>query len=97
MYHRHQYNDITLTNVNWSNEWGEFYIGIANCNFMLDELNRLDPASFDLTEEDFNNYKAQLRCLRCWAYLRLLNAYRNCILTTTSDQEVNMQPENRIS
>lgn len=95
MYHRHQYNDITLTNVNWSNEWGEFYIGIANCNFMLDELNRLDPASFDLTEEDFNNYKAQLRCLRCWAYLRLLNAYRNCILTTTSDQEVNMQPENR--
>mgnify|MGYP007045832636 CR=1 FL=1 len=30
-----------------------------------------------------------------YCYLRLLNSYRNCILTTTSDQAVNEQPENR--
>ena len=33
--------------------------------------------------------------MRAYCYLRLLNSYRNCILTTTSDQAVNEQPENR--
>ena len=33
--------------------------------------------------------------MRAYLYLRLLNCYRNCILTTTSDASVNNLPENR--
>ena len=34
--------------------------------------------------------------MRAYLYLRLLNGYRNCILTTTSDASVNNLPENRV-
>lgn len=93
MYHRHQYDDINQGD--WLSEWENFYVGIAQCNMVLDDLSQLNPSSFGLSDSEFESFKAQLRCMRAWGYLRLLNTHRNCILTTTSDQAVNEQPENR--
>ena len=62
---------------------------------VLDDLNQLNPSNYGLSDSEFESFKAQLRCMRAWGYLRLLNTHRNCILTTTSDQAVNELPENR--
>lgn len=92
--HRHQWTNID-TGWPWTEEWNSCYTGIGQCNLVLDDLSRLDPAKFSLTAEEFEAFKGQLRTMRAYLYLRLLNTYRNCILTTTSDEAVNSQPENR--
>ena len=92
-YHRHQYDDIVETR--WTSEWSNYYVGIAQCNLVLDDLEKLSPASFGIDDAEWAAFKGQLRCMRAYAYLRLFNAYRHCVLTTTSDQAVNELPENR--
>ena len=84
MYHRHQYDDINQGD--WLSEWENFYVGIGQCNMVLDDLNQLNPSNYGLSDSEFESCKAQLCCIRAWGYLRLLNTHRNCILTTTSDQ-----------
>lgn len=91
--HRHQWDDITKGD--WLTEYEQFYVGICQCNIVLDDLNRLDPASFGFSTAEFDAFKAQLRCMRAWGYLRLINTHRNCILATTSDASVNETPEAR--
>ena len=92
-FHRHQYDDLSQSR--WTGEWSNYYVGISQCNLVLDDLASLNPADFGLTDDEFDAFKAQLRCMRAYGYERLLNAYRNCILTTTSDPSVNELPENR--
>lgn len=93
MLHRHQYDDITMDE--WTREWENYYAGIGQCNLVLDDLSKLSPGKFEMTDREFDELRGQLRCARAFCYLRLINVYRNCVLTTTSDQAVNERPENR--
>ena len=92
--HRHNWSSIE-DSWNWTGEWNSCYTGIGQCNLVLDDLSRLNPSKFSLTDAEFEAFKGQLRTMRAYLYLRLLNCYRNCILTTTSDASVNNLPENR--
>lgn len=92
--HRHNWSSIE-DSWNWTAEWNSCYTGIGQCNLVLDDLSRLNPSKFSLTDAEFEAFKGQLRTMRAYLYLRLLNCYRNCILTTTSDASVNNLPENR--
>ena len=90
-YHYHTYSSITRED--WTNEWTGMYQGIGQANLVLDDLKRLDPSDFGLSDEDFNQYNAQLRGIRAHCYLRLLNMYRHCCLVTSSNTAENMTPE----
>ena len=92
--HRHTWADIA-SGWPWTKEWNACYTGIGQCNLVLDDLAKLDPAKFAMSEEEFDGFRGQLRTMRAFFYLRLLNTYRNCILTTTSNEAVNNLPENR--
>lgn len=94
-YHRHQYQDITEAAGNWSDCWNSMYAGIAQCNLVLDDIGRLDHSKFEISEAEWDSFTCQLKCMRCYAYINLLDFFRNCILTTTSDQAINELPENR--
>ncbi len=58
-------------------EWDSQFAGIAQCNFAIDRFNELDPEKFGFSEEEWNSLRMQNRVLRCWYYLRLLDAFRN--------------------
>jgi len=92
-FHRHQYDD--LVEERWNQEWNSIYLTIAQANVILDDLNRLSPDYFGISSKEWNEFKGQLRCIRSYQYLRLLNAYRNVVLCTTSDQAINKLPENQ--
>lgn len=92
-YHRHELDDINQSD--WTNEWAYYYQGISQCNLVLDDLEKLNPSKFGISATEFEQFKAQLRCMRAYAYLRLINSYRYCILTTTSDQAINELTENK--
>ena len=51
MYHRHQYDDINQGD--WLSEWENFYVGIGQCNMVLDDLNQLNPSNYGLSDSKF--------------------------------------------
>lgn len=93
-FHRHQYDEIT-GNPDAAAQWNKMYQGIGQCNLVLDDLARLSPSSFDMGQTEWNALTSQLRAMRAYCYIVLLNHFRNCVLVTTSNTEINMLPENR--
>lgn len=92
--HRHAWTSID-EGWSWTGNWNSCYTGIGQCNLVLDDLSSLDPADFGLSAEEFDGFRGQLRTMRAYLYIRLLNDYRNCVLTKTSDAGVNNLPDNR--
>lgn len=92
--HRHAWTSID-EGWSWTGNWNSCYTGIGQCNLVLDDLSNLDPAEFGLSAEEFDGFRGQLRTMRAYLYIRLLNDYRNCVLTKTSDAGVNNLPDNR--
>ncbi len=92
--HRHAWTSID-EGWSWTGNWNSCYTGIGQCNLVLDDLSSLDPAVFGLSAEEFDGFRGQLRTMRAYLYIRLLNDYRNCVLTRTSDAGVNNLPDNR--
>ena len=92
--HRHEYDQIE-DGVEWSKMWDSMYKGIGQCNLVLDDLARLSPEQFGITQIEWDALNSQLRTMRAYCYVVLLNHFRHCILTVTSNTEENMKPENR--
>lgn len=92
--HRHAWTSID-EGWSWTGNWNSCYTGIGQCNLVLDDLSSLDPVVFGLSAEEFDGFRGQLRTMRAYLYIRLLNDYRNCVLTRTSDAGVNNLPDNR--
>lgn len=82
MWRRLHTHDIDPTIELYPSEWSSCFQGVGECNFSLEELDRLSPEDFGLTKAEFDNWKSQNRVLRAWFYLRLLDAYRNIPLIT---------------
>lgn len=70
-------------------EWEGCFQGVMQCNYVLDDLNTLDPAKFNMEQSEFDAFKAQVRTLRAWLYIRLLGTFRNIPLAVSSDVSEN--------
>ena len=74
--------------------WLAGFQGVGECNFVVEELNRLDLAKFGFTDNQISNYKAQIRALRAWFYLRLFDTYRYLPLVVSFyDQSLNTKEQ----
>lgn len=93
-YHYHEWG-IDDNGTQWTGEWNSMYSAIGQANLVLDDLETLNPENYNLTHQEFDAFKGQLRCIRAYAYLRLFNAYRNLVLTTTANETENSKPEKR--
>ncbi|MDR1331605.1 MAG: RagB/SusD family nutrient uptake outer membrane protein [Tannerella sp.] len=69
--------------------WKNNFQGIVFTNSAIADLSKLDPARFNMTPAEINNLIGNLRALRAWFYLRLLDTFRNIPLCTTyPDEEI---------
>ncbi len=86
--HRH-----TWTIDDWvpRSAWNNNFQGIVYCNSAISDLDKLDPPSFGMTTDEIENLKAQLKTLRAWFYINLLDMFRNIPLATTYPDE-NVHP-----
>ncbi len=64
-------------------EWNGCFQGIMQCNYVIEDLNKLSASSFDFTNAEFDNLKAQCHVLRAWFYIRLLDAFRHIPLAVS--------------
>lgn len=62
--------------------WAGPYEGIAQCNILLQDINKLDYAKFGLTDQDKKRNIAEIRVLRAWFYLFLLDYFRKVPIIT---------------
>lgn len=80
-YHYHTWNLEDSPQILYL--WNGQYQGIGQCNWVIEDLESLDPAKFGYTKSEFDDMKAQCRTLRSMFYLTLLDAFRNCPLVVS--------------
>ncbi len=64
-------------------EWNGCFQGIMQCNYVIEDLDKLSPSKFGFSDSEFNSLKTQCRVLRAWFYLRLLDGFRNIPLAVS--------------
>ena len=64
-------------------EWNGCFQGIMQCNYVIEDLEKLDASSLGFTDAEFDNLKAQCRVLRAWFYIRLLDGFRHVPLAVS--------------
>lgn len=90
--HYHQWN--VEDGGDAQTEWNGCFQGIMQCNYVIEDLQKLDYSRFGFSEAEFNNLSAQCRALRAWFYLRLLDAFRNIPLAVSfNDVSLNTQSQ----
>ena len=98
---RLHYHSWTIEEECFKTEWESCFQGIMQCNYVMDDLVKLDCSRFGLTQEAFDALAAQCRTLRAWFYLRLLDEFRNVPLAVSSDftknTESNVSPDQLFS
>lgn len=75
-------------------EWNGCFQGIMQCNYVIEDLAKLDPSRFGFTQPEFDNIASQCRVLRAWFYIRLLDAFRHIPLAVSyNDVSLNTQTQ----
>lgn len=81
-YYRLHYHTWTSQDRFANNTWNTLYQGIAQANNSIEDLQTIDREKFGLTEAEIKHFIADLRVFRAWYHLRLLDYYRNIIIST---------------
>lgn len=76
-------------------EWNGCFQGIMQCNYVIEDLAKLDPSKFGFQQPEFDNLTAQCRALRAWFYIRLLDGFRNIPLAV-SYNDVSLNTESQV-
>ena len=94
---RLHYHTWTIEEEYFKSEWESCFQGIMQCNYIMDDLAKLDCKSLGMSQEAFDALASQCRALRAWFYLRLLDEFRNVPLAISSDvtknTETNVSPD----
>ena len=77
---------FSTTNSHLSNEWGNFYEGITNCNLVLANV-----PSINMDATLRSRLLGEARFLRAWYYFMLVNIYENVPLVLTPLTPAQMQ------
>ena len=90
---RFHYHTWTAEDVDYlSFLWDKSFMGIEQCNSVIEDLARLDFNKFGFTKAEFDNYTAQCRVLRAFFYITLLDGFRHCPLVVSfNDQSKNTE------
>lgn len=89
IFHRQHYHSWTIDDRAAEHCWFALFQGIMLCNSSIDDLERLKPENFNSTEEEFNDFKANLRAMRASMYISAFDLYRNIPLAISLDAEKN--------
>lgn len=74
--------------------WVGPYQGIGQCNLILSDLEKLNYVQLGLTEQDKQQHIAELRTLRAWFYLFLIDYFRSVpIVESTDEVKAQSSPE----
>ncbi|SEM49622.1 Starch-binding associating with outer membrane [bacterium A37T11] len=88
---RLHYHTWTVDESGIANAWKLMYWGVGLCNDPIRKLDSLDLAKVGITEEEKTSYMAELKLLRAFHYLKLLDLFGNVPIQTTVPDNLNAE------
>ncbi|MDR0698680.1 MAG: RagB/SusD family nutrient uptake outer membrane protein [Tannerella sp.] len=79
--HYHSWTSATTDNTTW-NAWRLMFWGMGFSNNTIEDFENVDFPSIRLTNEDKAAYIGELKMLRAWHYLKLMDLYGNIPVVT---------------
>ena len=93
-YQRVHYHTWTPNDNYTSDAWNALYQGINLATNSLEDLQGIqDPGKFNLTQAELDDYIAELKTLRAWLNIRVLDLYRNMVIVTKVKGETQSGPQ----
>lgn len=93
-YQRMHYHTWTTQDNFTSGAWTAFYQGITLATNSLQDMEGItDPKKLNVTPEELADFKAELRTLRAWFYLRAFDYYRNIEIVTDVKNSTKGNPQ----
>lgn len=92
---RLHYHTWTKIEDNIWNPWSLMYTGIGYCNDPIANLEQYDLARMGITATERDQYVSELKVLRAWHYLKLMDLYGNIPVVTKVGEPVNPPTEKR--
>lgn len=80
---RLHYHTWTVDEGGLNNAWVLMYWGVGLCNSPIDILEKRDVASMGITETEKTEFIAELKLLRAFHYLKLMDLFGSIPITTT--------------
>lgn len=80
---RMHYHTWTVDEGGLNNAWVLMYWGVGLCNSPIDILEKRDVASMGITETEKTEFVAELKLLRAFHYLKLMDLFGSIPITTT--------------
>lgn len=93
-YQRMHYHTWTSVDGFTSGVWTNFYQGIVLATNSLQDMESItDPVKLGVKTEELTDFKAELRTLRAWFYLRAFDFYRNIEIITDVKNSTQGNPQ----
>lgn len=93
-YQRMHYHTWTSVDGFTSGVWTNFYQGIVLATNSLQDMESItDPVKLGVKPEELTDFKAELRTLRAWFYLRAFDFYRNIEIITDVKNSTQGNPQ----
>lgn len=86
---RMHYHTWTVDEGGLNNAWVLMYWGVGLCNSPIDILEKRDVASMGITETEKTEFVAELKLLRAFHYLKLMDLFGSIPITTTVPESEN--------
>ncbi|MCF6402923.1 RagB/SusD family nutrient uptake outer membrane protein [Chitinophaga filiformis] len=93
-YQRVHYHTWTPNDNYASDAWNALYQGINLATNSLEDLQGIqDPGKFGMTQAELDDYIAELKTLRAWLNIRVLDLYRNMVIVTKVKGQTQSGPQ----
>lgn len=79
---RLHYHTWTVDEGGINNAWSLMYGGVGFCNDAIGNIEKRDIAQMGITQEEKNGYVAELKLLRAFHYLKLMDLFGNIPIAT---------------
>ncbi|MBL4676432.1 MAG: RagB/SusD family nutrient uptake outer membrane protein [Mucilaginibacter sp.] len=79
---RLHYHTWTVDEGGLNNAWSLMYWGMGLCNDPIEQISKRDIAAMGITQEEKDSYIAELKLLRAFHYLKLMDLFGNIPVVT---------------
>ncbi len=80
---RLHYHSWTVDEAGINNAWALMYAGVGYCNDPIANIGSRDISAMGITQQEKDEYIAELKLLRAFHYLKLMDLFGNIPLSTT--------------
>lgn len=92
---RQHYHTWTANEGRMRNAWDLMWTGVGYINAAIEDLSKLDYASLDISDAEMTSILGELKVLRAFHYMKIMELWGNVPVVTTVGQPLNPPTQSR--